>query len=183
MRYGYRSQPDDEPKPSEYGIVAFLPPYLETIVRPIRERFDPEYSLIEGCVTLVAPFQTRRPLHEISDVVGRVAAQQQPVSLELDGIQDFYPEYPLIVWKLIVNPELNCLYKELYTSLDLAVPYRSFCPHVTVAREISQHRLMLVKEKIFPYLPRETFTLEAIDLISPIAEGNWVSVRTFIFTT
>jgi hypothetical protein len=50
---------------------------------------------------------------------------------------------------------------------------------VTVAKEISDHRVVLVKEKIVPYLGEESFEAETIDLIAPTANKQWVSVRTF----
>ena len=59
------------------------------------------------------------------------------------------------------------------------MPCKSYQPHVTVAREISDHRVMLVKEKIVPYLPNESFVATAVDLVAPVAGQNWVSVRTF----
>ena len=53
---------------------------------------------------------------------------------------------------------------------------------VTVAKEISQHRVMLVKDAIASYLSRERFEVDAIDLIAPLPERRWVSVRTFPLT-
>ncbi|MEE8577416.1 MAG: hypothetical protein V3T31_09190, partial [candidate division Zixibacteria bacterium] len=74
---------------------------------------------------------------------------------------------------------LKILFRDIYAALDLPLPYRLFTPHITVAREISEHRRMLVKERILPYLPQESFEVSAIDLVSPVAQNNWVSVRTF----
>ena len=56
---------------------------------------------------------------------------------------------------------------------------RQFVPHVTVAKEISDHRVVMVKERILPYLPDEHFYASSIDLVAPDAGDHWVSVRTF----
>jgi 2'-5' RNA ligase len=179
MQYGYRSEESPKKKPTDFGVAIFLPGYIETLVRPVREKYDPEYSLIAGNITLVSPFRTERALEEVSRTVASVVSGHKVLDIELEGIEDLYPEYPLIVWRLRSNPVIDRLYKRLYTSLDLALPYKHFYPHVTVAREISPHRLMLVKEKIYPYLPHESFQATAIDLVSPVAGDHWVSVRTF----
>jgi hypothetical protein len=39
---------------------------------------------------------------------------------------------------------------------------------------------MLVKDEIAPYLPDESFEAEAVDLVSPVAGNQWVSVRSFL---
>lgn len=180
MQYGYRlANLDGKPAPNRYGVVIFLPDALEMLVRPIRERFDPDYSLISGNLVLVAPFETELPLAELSSVIAREVAAITAPTIEFDHLGDSYPAYPLIYWEIRQNEVIDRLYKNLYTSLDLALPYRGYTPHVTVAREISEHRVMLVKEKIYPYLPEESFVPTAVDLVAPIAGEAWVSVRTF----
>ncbi|MDF1546046.1 MAG: hypothetical protein P1R58_13210, partial [bacterium] len=76
---------------------------------------------------------------------------------------------------------LKKLYYDLTVGLGIPLPFAEYVPHVTLAREISNHRVMLVKENICAYLCREQFTAEAIDLITPLADNQWVSVRTFSF--
>ena len=181
MQFGYRQEQSTHKGFPRYGIVVFLPEHLRTLVHPIRERFDPDYSLIPPYLILVAPFATDLSLDDISDVITGQVSRTEPPTIELSSIGDDYPSYPLIYWKMVPNPIIDRLYKNLYTSLDLALPYRKFSPHVTVAREISIHRVMLVKEKIYPYLPDESFEAATVDLIAPVAQERWVSVRTFRF--
>lgn len=183
MQFGYRQEQMTHKGFPKYGIVIFLPEHLRTIVHPLRERFDPDYSLIPPYLVLVAPFASNLMLDEVSEVIAREVNPTEAPTIELSSIGDDYPNYPLIYWKMVPNPIIDRLYKNLYASLDLALPYRQFSPHVTVAREISMHRVMLVKEKIYPYLPEESFQALAVDLIAPVAQERWVSVRTFRFRT
>ena len=181
MQFGYRQEQMINKGYPRYGIVVFLPEDLQKLVRPIRERFDPDYSLIPPNMALVAPFATELTLDEISQVIAREVAGTVAPTVELSSIGDYYPTYPLIFWQVKPNPIIDRLYKNLYSSLDLALPYRQFSPHVTVAREISNHRVMLVKEKIYPYLPEESFRATTVDLVAPVAQERWVSIRTFRF--
>lgn len=181
MQFGYRQEQMVTKGYPRYGIVIFLPEELQKLVRPIRERFDPDYSLIAPNVAIVAPFASELSLDEISQVIAKEVSGTVAPTIELSSIGDYYPHYPLIFWQVKLNPIIDRLYKNLYTSLDLALPYRQFSPHVTVAREISQHRVMLVKEKIYPYLPEESFRAITVDLVAPVAQERWVSVRTFRF--
>ena len=92
---------------------------------------------------------------------------------------DFYPRTPKIFWNVKAGEELSELYFRLYTGLEQPIPFKQYQPHVTVAREISYHRVLLIKEKIVGYLPDESFEAEKIELISPLPNNRWVSVRTF----
>lgn len=179
MQYGYRQEHIEGRGTTRYAIVIFLPDSIEALVRPMRERFDPDYSLVSGSLVLVAPFETERSLSELSQIIRLHTAALEAPKIEFDRLGDAYPSAPLIYWEIKPNEAIDRLYKSLYTSLDIALPYRQFSPHVTVAREISDHRVMLVKEKIYPYLPEESFVPRAVDLIAPIAGQTWVSVRTF----
>lgn len=183
MQYGYRQVHIEGHELTRYAIVTFLPDSLETLVRPIRERFDPDYSLVSGSLILVAPFDTDRSLDELSGIIRRETAGITSPEIQFDRLGDAYPEAPLIYWQIKPNDTIDRLYKNLYARLDLALPYKGFSPHVTVAREISEHRVMLVKERIYPYLPEESFVPRAVDLIAPVAGETWVSVRTFPLRT
>jgi len=118
-------------------------------------------------------------LDELSSVIAQEVASVGTLRIELDSIGDFYPTLPLIYWEVRPNLQLNRLYRSLYAKLNLPLPHKQYLPHVTLAREISAHRVLLVKEKIVPYLARESFQAAAVDLISPVAGERWVSVRTF----
>jgi 2'-5' RNA ligase len=161
-----------------YAVIIFLPQHIEEIIAPIREKYDPVYNLVNAHVTLVFPFETNRPLDELVGAVRSVADVTRPITIELDSIGDFYPRSPVIYWSLRKNEGLCELYYKLYGCLDLPLVHKQFVPHVTIAREISDFRLMLVKDKIASYLPREKFLAEAVDLATPLAGQRWVSVRT-----
>jgi 2'-5' RNA ligase len=105
--------------------------------------------------------------------------QWRPGKIQLDSIGDFYPREPIIYWKVTNGEMLGRMYKRLYTRLELPLKFRELIPHVTVAREISHHRVVLVKDQIASYLPEESFEVKAVDLVSPVADHHWVSVRTF----
>jgi 2'-5' RNA ligase len=103
----------------------------------------------------------------------------QDLKIELHSIGDFYPEFPIIYWATQANKALDMLYKNLHARLEVSLPYKAFTPHVAVAREISDYRVMLVKDRIAGYLPDESFVARAVDLVAPVAGQNWVSIRTF----
>lgn len=179
MLYGYRQENPDLPTMNRFALIIFLPEQLDAIIAPLRERFDPDYSVVSSHLSLVAPFETDKPVNTITKIVRAELEDLQDLKIELDSIGDFYPAFPLIYWAIKPNKEINSLYKTLYARLEVGLPYKSYQPHVTVAREISDHRVLLVKEKIVPYLPNESFVATAVDLVAPVAGQNWVSVRTF----
>ena len=180
MNVGYREGDlGREPSPNRYAVVIFLPRPLDEVVAGLRERFDPDYNIIASHVTVVFPVEAHRSLDDISRVIRQETNKLEPFKIELSSIDDFYPDSPIIYWRVKKNAMIDELYKNLYTGLDLALPFKQIIPHVTVAKEISLHRVMLVKEKIIYYLSDEIFEVEAIDLVSPVADENWVSVRTF----
>jgi 2'-5' RNA ligase len=183
MPLGYHSADLTRTDVNHFAVVVLLPEHLDRPIAPLREQYDPDYSVIQSHVTLVYPFETPRSINEVSDAVEAVTRLVPSLRLELESIGDFYPEFPLIYWNVKKSPLLDELYKSLYSRLDLALPYKSFCPHVTVAREISQHRVVLVKEQVVPYLFEDSFMAPAIDLVSPVASRNWLSVRTFPLST
>lgn len=143
-----------------------------------RELYDPDCNAIPSHVTVVFELRTARPLEELARSIASQVAGVGSIKIELSSIGDFYPAAPIIYWGVKPNPALGALYKTLYAHLDIPIPHKQYIPHVTVAKEISPHRVMLVKERIVPYLPDESFMAETVDLVSPVA-GHWVSVRTF----
>lgn len=161
-----------------YAVVIFLPPHLDELVMPLRERYDPDCNAIPSHVTLVFELRTARPLDELARSITSQVAMVNLFKIELSSIGDFYPAAPFIYWRVKPNPTLNALYKTLHAQLDIPISHKEYIPHVTVAKEISPHRVMLVKERIVSYLPDESFWANAVDLVSPVA-GHWVSVRTF----
>lgn len=164
----------------EYAVVIFLPPELDALVAPHRERYDPACNKIGAHISLVFPFTTALTLDELAWVVAQEVRKIGSLKVTLSSIGDFYPQFPIIYWGVKNDPAFNSLYKSLYARLDLPLPHKQFIPHVTVAKEISPHRVMLVKERIVPYLPDEEFWAKAVDLVSMVS-GHWVSVRTFPF--
>ncbi len=181
--FGYRQENIDRPDRLRFSIVIFLPTHLDRIVAPLRERFDPDYSVMSSHVTLVAPFETELSIGEIARIIRREVESIEDLTIHLGSIGDYYPSFPVIYWSCKNEGELTILSRNLYARLDLALPCKEYAPHVAVGREISGHRLLLVKEQIAPYLPEESFTASAIDLVSPVAGQNWVSVRTFPLRT
>ena len=175
----FNSVDPDRPLSKEYAVVVFIPTQLERYVAPLRERYDPDYDLVAAHISLVFPFRTDLLLEELSVIVAEEVARLEPLKLHLGSIGDFYPHAPVIYWKVKESEALNALHKRLYARLDLPVPHGLFVPHVTVAKEISDHRLVLVKDKIAAYLPDESFEVKSVDLIAPVAGNHWVSVRTF----
>jgi len=163
----------------EYAIVIFVPSELERYVVPLRERFDPDYNLVAAHISLVFPFVSQMSLEDISSIMAEEVADLGPLRLQMGSIGDFYPRAPVIYWEVKQCDELNHLHKRLYARLDLPVPHREFVPHLTVAKEISTHRLVLVKDQIAAYLPDESFEVKSVDLIAPVAGHHWVSVRTY----
>jgi len=168
---------------NQYAVVCFLPQPLEKIVAPLRERFDPDYNLIAAHVTLVFPFETDRTLDELTVMLREFVGSLGPLTLHLDTVGDFYPQNPIIYWRVKDDGILDGLYKQLYTRLDIPLPFKRLLPHVTVAREISNYRVVFVKDQVATYLPEESFEVKAIDLVSPVAGHHWVSVRTFPLPT
>jgi len=179
MEWGYLLDSPHDRAHSVFAVVVLLPERLERFVTPLRERYDPLYNQISPHITLIYPFETDRPLDELAGIIRAEAESFKPIGLKLTSIGDFYPRIPKIYWNVDKNEHLCELYYRLYSSLGVAIPYKSYQPHVTVAREISPHRVLLVKEKIVDYLPDESFDVAAIDMITPLPGSRWVSVRTF----
>nr|AOR51118.1 hypothetical protein [uncultured bacterium pAW1] len=178
---GYNSEDIEAVSPNRYAVVMLLPEGLDQMIAPIREKYDPDFNAISAHISVVFPFQTNKTLDDVSRVVKRVTEKTKSIQVELSSIGDFYPNFPIVFWCVKRNQQIDELYKSLYAGLDLALPHKQFFPHVTVAREISQHRVMMVKEKIVPYLSDETFSADSVELVSPVANRQWVSVRTFPF--
>ncbi|MGH8015228.1 MAG: 2'-5' RNA ligase family protein [Candidatus Zixiibacteriota bacterium] len=164
---------------STYAVVIFLPAHLDELIYPLRQKFDPLYNKVPGHITIVFPFETPLSLNDLSTALKHELKDIRPIEIELESIGDFYPVSPTIYWKIKSCEPVQMLYHTLHSKLDLPIPFKQFTPHVTIAREISTHRVMLVKERIVPYLPSEKFIAQSIDLVVPIAYEKWVSVRTF----
>ena len=162
-----------------YAIVVLLPQPFDELLYPIREKFDPNYNRVTGHITVFFPFDSRSSFNELSALISYQLQTVQPFEIELDSIGDFYPNFPIIYWQVKPCEKLQKLYRNLHTDLDLPIPFSNYLPHVTVAREISSHRVILVKEKIVPCLPQEKFRVLSLDLIIPIVGDKWVSARTF----
>ncbi len=181
--YNYSLHNLEERRQNRYAVVIFLPQHLDEIIAPLRERFDPIYNLVASHITLVFPFETSKTLDEIAAVIKLETAKQKEILIEMESIGDYYPKYPVIYWRTKPNDELSTLYYRLHSSLGIPIPYKHYEPHVTIAREISHHRVMFVKDTIVSYLPTEKFYAQKIDLITPMINNKWVSVRTFTLSS
>jgi len=179
MSYNYTSGELNQATRKKYAVVIYLPQRIERYVASLRERFDPDYDIVAAHITLVFPWETAHPLTELSAVIAEEARKCPPVKIQLDSVGDFYPGTPIIYWAVAPEEPLRGLYRHLYANLDLSLPFKELIPHVTVAKEISPHRVMMIKDQIASYMPKESFEARTIDLISPVADHHWVSVRTF----
>lgn len=177
--YDYFPESKPQRRFDRFAVVIFLPSHLDEIIAPLREKFDPIYNLVASHITLVFPFESDRSLEELTAVIAAETKNQNSILIELNTIGDYYPRFPVIYWNVKKNEDLSNLYYRLYSRLELPIPHKEYQPHVSVAREISNHRVMLVKEKIVSYLPNERFYTNKVDLITPLGESKWVSVRTF----
>ena len=166
---------------NEYAVIIYLPDNLDRIITPFREKYDPIYKQVSSHITLTFPFQTSKALDDLSDQIKSAISGTNPFAVELESINDFYPKSPVIFWSIKENKQLCELYYNLYSKLEIPIPHKKFIPHVTLAREISFHRVEIVKDSIASYLPSETFFAEGVDLVTPLADFKWVSVRTFGF--
>jgi 2'-5' RNA ligase len=182
MSYNYTSTDYGPLSRKKYAVVIYLPQRLERYVMQLRERFDPDYDIVAAHITLVFPWESKTPLTDLSGIIAAEARKCPPIKVRLESVGDFYPGAPIIYWAVSPEESLRCLYRHLYAGLDLPLPFKELVPHVTVAKEISPHRVMMVKDQIASYLPQESFDVTAIDLISPVADHHWVSVRTFPLT-
>ena len=179
MNYEYHNSLLQDRRSRQYAVVLYLPDYLDAMACGLREKYDPDYNIIDSHITIVFPFESDQPVDGLASIITLIANAQEPFEVTLDDLADFYPRAPIIYWSLHKNEPLQKLYYDLTVGLGLALPFADYVPHVTLAREISNHRVMLVKENICAYLCREIFMAEAIDLITPLADNQWVSVRTF----
>lgn len=179
MSYTYSGSEIEGAMIKQYAVVIYIPERLERFVTPLRERFDPDYDMVAAHITLVFPWESPLSASEFAGVIADEVSRLGPLTVRLNSVGDFYPETPIIYWRVEPNEALTCLHRQLHARLDLPLPFKDFIPHVTVGKEISPHRVMLVKDQIAAYLPSESFEVTAIDLVSPVANQNWVSVRTF----
>ena len=168
-----------ERRNNSYAVVIYLPKTLDDIVAPFREKYDPLYNLIAAHITLVFPFESNQSLDDLSSSIKSAVEGLNSFEIELDSIGDFYPNAPVIYWDVNDCQILHDLYYRLYSKMSLPIPYKHFSPHVTIAREISDHRVVTVKDAIVSYLPNEKFVASSIDLLTPLVNERWVSVRTF----
>lgn len=166
---------------TEYAILTYLPFNLDQIIHPFREKYDPVYNQVASHITLVFPFYTEKTLDELSTTINSVIDGHKPIDVKLESISDFYPQSPVIYWQVKENVLLRELYINLYAKLGIPIPHKDFVPHATLAREISAHRVEMIKDAIASYLPSESFQASALDLVTPLANFRWVSVRTFSF--
>jgi 2'-5' RNA ligase len=167
----------------KYAVVIFLPHELDLLIAPLRERYDPIYNKVSSHLTLVFPFESTRSIDDLVETIREVIGQKNPFDIELESIGDFYPRSPFIYWRTKDNRHLHELYIELYLKLGMPIPRKNYIPHVTVAREISDHRVVMVKDKIASYLPHEKFSALAVDLVTPLPDERWVSVRRIPFAS
>lgn len=179
MSHTYHNQYFSDRRQNRYAVVLFLPPQIDEIIAPLREKFDPIYQLVDSHVTIVFPFESIAPPDQLASIIKTETDVQTPVEIRLNALGDFYPSYPIIYLGTGKNESLNRLNNRLSTSLGLTIPHKDYTPHVTLAREISTHRVMMVKEELISYVPEENFLAERIDLITTIGDNRWVSVRTF----
>jgi 2'-5' RNA ligase len=179
MLLGYNSDELEAAPGQRYAVVILIPEHLHGIIAPVRRRFDPDYAVVHSHVTIVFPFRSEKSAEVISRAIKTATEKTPPIPIALSSIGDFYPSFPLIYWGVNRDNVLDGLYKSLYAALDLALPHKHYAPHVTVAREISPHRVVMVKEEIVPYLPDESFVANSIDLLSPTDGCKWVSVQNF----
>ena len=179
MQHDVNFEKVPRPSKSTYAVFIFLPSHLDDLIYPLRQHFDPLYNKIPAHITIVFPFETDQSLNDLSAIIKQELQDIRPITIELESIGDFYPVEPIIYWKINTCEPIQHLYHSLHTKLELPIPFKQYIPHVTVAREISTHRVMLVKERIVPYLPREKFVAHTLDLVVPIAYEKWVSVRSF----
>lgn len=162
-----------------YAVVVYLPRHLDSIVAPLREKYDPDFNIVDSHISLVYPFDIGLPLDRLTGIIKKHLERVEPIMIELDSIGDFYPVSPCIYWEVKKNLKLNELHYSLYSCLNLPLLQKVYVPHVTVAKEISNHRLVLVKDRIAAYLTREKFKAARVDLITPLAGQKWVSVGAF----
>lgn len=179
MSYNYSHGEIDSDNLKEYAVVIYVPERIERFIRPLREKFDPDYDMVAAHITLVFPWESVMPASDFAGVIAEEVKQLGPLTVKLDSVGDFYPGTPIIYWRVVPNDSLTQLHRQLHGRLDQPLPFKDFIPHVTVGKEISPHRVMLVKDQIASYLPSESFEVSAVDLVSPVADQNWVSVRTF----
>lgn len=168
-----------ERRSNTYAAVIYLPRELNATIAPFREKYDPFFDRVDAHITLVFPFDTTRTLDEISTPIKHEAEKHKSIDIELQSIADFYPDSPVIYWEIKKNEQLCDLYYRFYSCLGLPIPVKDYIPHVTIAREISSHRVINVKDAVASYLPQEKFTAVSIDLVTPLMNGKWVSVRNF----
>lgn len=177
----YSFGPTLEPKAARpFAVVIFLPGELHDLVQTMRERYDPDVHLIAPHVSLVFPFSTDLTLPQLSAIIRETIDATGSLEISLESIADLYPTFPIISWAVQHSPKLQELCVRLHASLQLPVLYKGFFPHVGLAKEISDHRIVMVKEKLLEQIEETTFSPAAIDLISPAADSRWLSVRTFV---
>ena len=135
----YRSDHLTERRHGEYAVVIYLPRDFDATIAKLREKYDPDYNLISSHITLVFPFESQMPIDELTALLKSEIDQVAPITLQLGSIGDFYPRAPVIYWSVDPSEELTALYYRLYARLDLPLVFKDWAPHVTVAKEISQH--------------------------------------------
>ena len=89
MAYSYSSDHLEPTSLKSYAVVIYLPPELAQSVARLRERFDPDYNLVAAHVTLVFPFETEKPLFDLTQIIQTSVKDLGPLEVELSSVDDF----------------------------------------------------------------------------------------------
>ena len=169
--------------PITIGVAVPIPePFLGEL-GAYRERFgDPLAHAIVAHITLVPPMQVAGPedLAAVVTLLERVAAQQRPFPLVLEGAGTFRPVSPVVFVPLAEGEaEVRALEAEVRVGpLDrpLIFPYH---PHVTVAHDLEEEWLDQAYKAMLPY--RAAFEVASLALFVQDADGVWRQRRELPF--
>ncbi|MDF1544710.1 MAG: 2'-5' RNA ligase family protein, partial [bacterium] len=100
MNYEYHNPLLRDRRSRLYAVVLYLPDYLDAMARGLREKYDPDYNIVDSHVTVVFPFESDRPVNELASAISTIADKREPFEIVLDNLADFYPRSPIIYWSL-----------------------------------------------------------------------------------
>jgi 2'-5' RNA ligase len=163
-----------------YGIAIFPSKLLQDKINSYRKRYDPHYALIPPHITIKDPFEAdEAELKEIISYIERVAAEAEPVKIDITKVSSFYPVNNVIYLKVEENSALSALHDQLYSGpLEHEQPY-NFVPHLTLGQKLSDEEHSDVLERLKMLDIRHSETIDRFQLLYQLENGSWTVYETF----
>lgn len=163
-----------------YGIVMFPSKKLQDIANSYRMRYDPHYALIPPHLTLKNSFElSDGEIKELSDKLGQIAENHQPVQLTISKVSSFQPVNNTIYFKVEPTPELDVLQKNIDEEFPNLKSEYAFVPHITIGQKLSsdEHSDVFGQLRMLGIDHEEI--IDRFHLLYQLDNGSWTVYETY----